>query len=70
MIVVKEKETTIKKCGWCDNEVDEFYEKDMCEDCVALQDEWEDERKRDGYIEDSPTIDDTHSGYTAHLNEF
>ena len=66
---------TIKlKCGWCDYEVDELYErgrfKNMCEDCVALRDEWEEERKYDGYIEDSPAIGDTYARYTAHLNEY
>ena len=56
-------------CVDCNREADELNSEGRCDDCEAQLDEWEEERKRDGYVEDSPTIEDQHPGYGEHMAE-
>ena len=56
-------------CVDCNREADELNSEGRCDDCEAQLDEWEEERKRDGYMEDSPTIEDQHPGYGEHMAE-
>jgi len=56
-------------CVDCNREADELNSEGRCDDCEAQLDEWAEERKRDGYVEDSPTIEDQHPGYGEHMAE-
>jgi hypothetical protein len=56
-------------CVDCNREADELNSEGRCDDCEAQLDEWEEERKRDGYMEDSPTIEDQHPAYGEHMAE-
>jgi len=56
-------------CVDCNREADELNSEGRCDDCEAQLDEWEEERKRDGYVEDSPTIEDQYPGYGEHMAE-
>jgi hypothetical protein len=56
-------------CVDCNREADELNSEGRCDDCEAQLDEWEEERKRDGYVEDSPTIEDQYPRYGEHMAE-